>query len=123
MGENNVEELIAFGPIFIAPRRISLGLGMGVIINHFAVILVDILKDTQQIGLAYNGEIIGMFGGVSGRVVLNYPTVLVAQGATGLVRIACHHVRHHLIVDCSRDTNDKTFFNYHNNFASRSSSS
>src|SRR6266700_1315232 len=48
--ENDVVELIAFGPLDITAGRVRLGFGGGVVVGiHFAVVVVDIVGDMQEV--------------------------------------------------------------------------
>src|SRR5258708_7406321 len=76
VGENNVVEFIALGPIFVPAGGIGFAPGVRVIIDHLAIIHVDIVVDAQQFFWINNGEIIGMLGGVGGRVVFDYSIIL-----------------------------------------------
>jgi len=75
VGEDNVVEFIALGPIFVPAGGIGFAPGVRVIIDHLAIIHVDIVVDAQQFFWIDNGEIIGMLGGVSGRVVFDYSII------------------------------------------------
>src|SRR5947199_89616 len=48
--ENNVVELIPLGPLDITAGRVRLGFGVGVVVGiHFAVVVVDIVGDMQEV--------------------------------------------------------------------------
>src|SRR6266699_6860977 len=124
VGENNVVELVAFGPLDVAAGGVGFGFGVRVVIRiHLAVVLFDIQVDAQQVLRVNLGEIIFVFGSVGGRVVLDHLSILASQQTAGLVGIARNNVRDHLLVHCRRDTHDKTSAGHHNSFASKSSSS
>src|SRR5690242_4716121 len=62
-----------------------------------------------------------MFGSIGSRIMLDDTLSHAAQRATGFVGIARNDMLYHLLVDCLWNMNDKTF-SYHNNFASKLSS-
>src|SRR6266516_169767 len=92
VGEDNIVEPISFSPFLVSLRRIGFTLGVRVVVDHLAVILIDIFVHMQQIHWIDDGEIVRMFSGISGGIVLNYPTILSAYSSTGFIGITSHHV-------------------------------
>src|SRR5579863_4271611 len=77
----------------------------------------------QEVLRTYFGEIVGMLGGISGRVVFDDLTILARQHTTGFVGIARDDVCQHIGIHRRGNTYFKRRFIYHNSLASKSSSS
>src|SRR5581483_4335532 len=123
MREDNIQNLAEFGVVFVAARGIGFAYRVGVVVDHLAVVFFDVVEDVEQVVGGDDGEVVGLLGGVGGRIVLDYPTIFAAQRAAGFIGIARYDMRGHLIVQCPGDTHDKGCVIYHNNTASKSSSS
>src|SRR6266516_27504 len=121
--EQQVKVATALRAFFVARRGIGFGSGVRMIVDHVAVVRVDVVIDAHDIGLADNREIVRLLSGVGGRIVFDDRPILATERATGLVGIACDDMGLHLVVDRCGDTHNKTCFSYHNTFASNSPSS
>src|SRR5450631_232427 len=95
---------------------------MGVVIDHVAVVGINIIINTYDIGFTDNGEVIGKLGSVGGWIVLNDGPIFAPERTTGFIGIACGDMRDHFVVDCFRNTHCEIWFCYHNIFASKLSS-
>src|SRR5579883_1381931 len=69
------------------------------------VVLVNFVVDAQCLLRADDAKIVGMFGGVDGRVVLDDGAAGVGQHAAGFVGIACFDVGQHLVNDTTGQDN------------------
>src|SRR5205823_1421573 len=113
VGEDDVEEPVASGPVFVAAGGIGLAFGVRVVVDHLAFVGFDVVEDVEQGFGGDDREVVGLFGGVGGRVVPDYQTMLAAERAAGLVGIAFHNVRGHRFIDFFRDTHHKRIVRYH----------
>ena len=98
VGENDVGDFVDLRVVFIAARRIGFAFGMGVIVDHLAAVFFDVVEDVEQVVGGDDGEIVGLLGGVGGRVVLDYQVIFAAQRAAGFVGIAIYDMLRHLVI-------------------------
>src|SRR5258708_6973224 len=122
MRENQVETPAPFGPVFVALRGIGFGGRMRMVIDHCTIIIVDIIVNPHQVGFTDNREIVGMLGGVGGRIVFDDKGINAADGSAALVGIGHGDMGEHFRVGSAGNTYNKCFTCYHNNLASNSSS-
>src|SRR5579859_7765458 len=92
VGENDVRDFVESGVVFVTARGVGFASGVGVIVDHLAAILFDVVEDVQQVVGGDDGEIVGLLGGVGGRVVLEHHAVLAAQRTAGFVGIAIYYM-------------------------------
>src|ERR1051326_7032919 len=93
------------------------------VIDHIAIVGIDIIINTHDIGLADDGEIIGMLGGIGGGIVLDGYAVNATESAASFIGIARDDMGKHLVIHRFRNTHHKTVLSYHKIFASNVSSS
>src|SRR5258708_4375745 len=121
--ENDIEIATTLRPFNVTSGWVSLRFWMGMIINHIAIILINIIINAYHIGFADNREIIGELGGIRRWIILDHQFTLTTKRSTGFVRITSHDMRNHLAIKSFGNTYNKTSFSYHKIFASKSSSS
>ena len=54
VGKYDVEVAAMFGPFSVTWGRIGFGVRMGMVIDHLAVVGVDVIKNTHEVGLGNN---------------------------------------------------------------------
>src|SRR6266700_2587121 len=75
MRKDEIEIAAALRPFDIACGRIGFRMGMRMIIDHIAIVRINIIVNTYNVGFADNREIIRMFGSISGRIIFYDLTV------------------------------------------------
>lgn len=47
VGEDDVEELVAFSPVLVAARGVCFADGMGMVVDHLAIVGIDIFENLK----------------------------------------------------------------------------